>query len=171
MDTTYQFRNIRLVNERNDSKASELAELRHLSNLLDSKYRLPGGFRVGWDGLLGLIPGIGDIATSMISFYIIVRAAALGCPPVVLARMGLNVLIDNVFDAIPIVGQIFDFFWKANNKNMALLEAHLRTPAHARRSSMWALASVLVAVVAGLVILFAASIAAGVWMWNRLQGA
>ncbi|RYE92224.1 MAG: DUF4112 domain-containing protein [Oxalobacteraceae bacterium] len=64
--------------------------------MLDSKYRLPGGFRVGWDGILGFIPGLGDVATSGISLYILFQAAILGAPPAVLGRMLREVIVADV---------------------------------------------------------------------------
>ena len=103
-------------------------ELRSLSHLLDSKFRGPLGTRFGWDGLLGLIPGIGDIITSALSVYIIAQAAAAGVPPSTLARMAFNVILENIFDMIPVLGNLFDFYWKANNRNMQLIENHLINP-------------------------------------------
>lgn len=111
-------------------------DIKRLSEFLDSKFRAPGGFRFGWDALLGLVPGVGDFLTSTLSLYIIARAARLGCSVPVLMRMGLNVLIENIFDTIPLLGNIFDFLWKANNKNLKLLEAHLARPRATTRASM-----------------------------------
>ncbi len=105
-----------------------MQDLKRLAELMDSKYRGPFGFRFGWDGLIGLFPVVGNIVTTCVSLYIIIRAAFLGCPPVVIARMGLNLLIDNIFDWVPILGNIFDFMWRANNKNISLLEAYLANP-------------------------------------------
>ena len=96
-------------------------DLDYIANQLDNRFRGPFGFRFGWDGILGLIPGLGDLVTSSFSFYILLRAAAMGAPPVLIARMGLNILIDNIFDAIPLLGWVFDFVWKANLKNVKLL--------------------------------------------------
>ncbi len=108
-----------------------MQDLKRLAELMDSKYRGPFGFRFGWDGLIGLFPVVGNIVTTCVSLYIIIRAAFLGCPPVVIARMGLNLLIDNIFDWVPILGNIFDFMWRANNKNISLLEAYLANPREA----------------------------------------
>lgn len=120
-----------------------LRQLRWLADLLDTRYRLPGGFRIGWDGLLGLIPFLGDIITASMSLYILGQAASMGCPPSVLLRMGLNILVDNLFDSIPIVGHLFDFAWKSNRMNLVLLERHLADPKGARRSSRIVVAGVL----------------------------
>lgn len=122
-----------------------MQDLKRLAELMDSKYEGPFGFRFGLDGLIGLFPIVGNMITSCVSLYIIIRAAALGCPPIVLLRMGLNVLIDNIFDLVPILGNIFDFMWRANNKNILLLEGYLVNPGRTVGSSRWLiLATVLV---------------------------
>ncbi len=123
-------------------------EVRKISEYLDSKYTLPFGWKIGWDGILGLIPGVGDLLTNAFSFYIIYKAAMIGCPPAVILRMGINVLIDNVIDAIPLIGNIFDFMWKANTKNVALLERYLEQPRTVTRSSRMVVALTLLLVAA-----------------------
>lgn len=110
------------------------ADVQKLAEFLDSKYKV-GGMKIGWDAIIGLIPGVGDIVTSSMSFYILFRAALLGCPPFVLMKMGLNILIDNIVDFIPVIGAIFDFFWKSNNKNVRLLQNHLKDPVRTSRSA------------------------------------
>lgn len=99
-------------------------ELAALARLLDSSIRLPGGFRIGIDALIGLVPGIGDAAGVLISAYIVARAARLGVPRGVLLRMILNVLIDGLVGAIPVAGDVFDAVWKSNARNLRLLERH-----------------------------------------------
>src|SRR5678815_1063169 len=84
--------------------------------------RIPGTrYRVGLDGLLGLIPGVGDAAGALLSAYILYEAIRLGASSTVLLRMIANIGIDTVGGAIPIVGDIFDMAWKANKKNACLL--------------------------------------------------
>ena len=105
---------------------ARLKRVRLLSRLLDEQFRIPGTMqRVGLDGLLGLIPGIGDAAGALLSTYILYEAIRLGVPSMVLLRMIANIGIDTVGGAIPIVGDIFDMAWKANKKNAALLHAYL----------------------------------------------
>ena len=104
------------------------ADLKNLAQFLDAKFRLPGGLKIGWDGILGFVPGIGDLITNMLSMYIIARAAALGCSPAIIVRMGGNVLLDNLFDLFPVVGNFFDILWKSNLKNIALIENHQANP-------------------------------------------
>lgn len=113
------------MNRRDD----KLEHLKQLSTALDSKFHGPFGFTFGLDGLIGLIPIFGDFVTSAMSLYIIAQAASLGAGPSTLIRMAINVLIDNLFDMLPVIGNFFDFYWKANNKNIKLLESHLANPA------------------------------------------
>jgi hypothetical protein len=105
---------------------ARLKRIRLLSRLLDEQFRIPGTtYRVGLDGLLGLIPGIGDAAGALLSTYILYEAIRLGVPRTVLLRMIANIGIDTVGGAIPVVGDIFDMAWKTNKKNAALLHAYL----------------------------------------------
>ncbi|GHA30096.1 DUF4112 domain-containing protein [Oceanisphaera arctica] len=94
--------------------------------LLDSAIRLPGGFRIGLDGIIGLVPGLGDLAAAGLSSYIILEAARMKLPARVLARMGLNVLLELVIGIIPIFGDLFDFAFKANRRNVRLMTDYLR---------------------------------------------
>lgn len=150
------------------SREHQVADLRAISKAMDSQFSI-GGFRFGWDGILGFIPGIGDVATSMVSMYIIMRAAALGATPTVLLRMGLNVLIDNVFDAIPLLGQIFDFVWKSNNMNMKLLERHLENPRAVSRASAVVVGFVILGIILSLIALLAGSVMLAVWLIEQIQ--
>lgn len=103
-----------------------LAQLERLVRLLDSEFRLPGTrWRFGVDGLLGLIPGIGDAATATLGASVIAYAAACGVRRRVLARMAGNLAIDVVLGSVPLVGDVFDFFWKSNSRNLALLRREL----------------------------------------------
>lgn len=112
----------------------DIKHLRNLSTLMDSQFRL-GGFRFGLDGLLGLIPGVGDVVTTGISIYIIAEAARLGCSPSTLFRMALNLAFENLADMVPLFGNIFDFLWKANTRNITLLDKHLADPLHTTHQS------------------------------------
>jgi hypothetical protein len=104
-----------------------MKRLRSLSRLLDSAIPLPGGYRIGLDGLIGLIPGIGDIAGGVASSYIIIESARLGASTTTLLRMVCNVLLEMLVGLIPFLGDLFDFVWKANEKNMDLMEKQLKT--------------------------------------------
>lgn len=109
-----------------DEHRSTLARIRWLADLFDDRFRLPGtGRRFGLDGILGLIPGVGDAATGAISLYLATEAWRLGMPLTTILRMGVNVGIDTVLGAIPLLGDLFDFAWKANQKNVRLVLTHL----------------------------------------------
>lgn len=103
-----------------------LERLRRLSHALDNAFTLPlVNYRVGWDAIIGLIPGIGDAITLLPSGYLIYQAHRLGTPRPLLIRMILNVLLEALIGTIPLIGDIFDAVWKANERNLALLERHL----------------------------------------------
>jgi C4-dicarboxylate transporter len=103
-----------------------LERLRTIARLLDARFGIPGtGLRFGLDSLLGLVPGLGDAATALVSLYIVAEAHRLGVRPVTLARMGWNVALDLGLGAVPVLGDLFDFFWKSNLRNIALLERDL----------------------------------------------
>jgi hypothetical protein len=135
----------------------QLAVARSLAKWMDTAVTIPGtNIRVGLDALLGLLPGVGDLVGSAIGSYIIVLAGQLGAPRPVIWRMMLNQLIDLVIGAVPFAGDLLDIGWKANTKNVTLLEKALNDPAGARRSSAWmivGLVGLLVAVTAGTVAL------------------
>jgi len=106
---------------------------RRLSVLLDSAFRVPGTqLRFGLDPILGaLLPELGDALTALLSLSLLVVAYRQRVPKLVLARMLINVALDAVFGAIPLVGDAFDFAFKANEKNLALIERHHGDPSRA----------------------------------------
>ena len=113
----------------NDPKAITLKRLRSISNLLDNAIAIPGtNYRVGIDPILGLIPGGGDTISAFLSAYIVLEAAQLGVPREALVRMVYNIILDSVLGSVPVVGDLFDASWKANVKNISLLESHLASP-------------------------------------------
>ncbi|WP_282609088.1 DUF4112 domain-containing protein [Pelagibius sp. Alg239-R121] len=104
----------------------DLSDLERLAGLLDAQFGIPGTrFRIGLDGLFGLIPGIGDGAGALLSLYIVFKARSLGAPTGLLLRMLLNVAIDSLVGAIPVAGDLFDLVYKANKRNVRLLKKHL----------------------------------------------
>jgi hypothetical protein len=109
-------------------RKDELKKLEDLSILLDHKFSGPLGMKYGLDAVIGLIPGLGDLITTGFSLYILSIAVSLGAGPSIILRMGTNILIESVIDLIPIVGNIFDFYWKANLKNLELLKRHIESP-------------------------------------------
>lgn len=136
--------------------------LRALTRIMDEAVRIPGTrFRVGLDAIIGLIPWAGDMAGAAVTGFTILTAHRMGAPPVVLLNMVVNLGIDALVGAIPFLGDIFDFGFKANRRNVDLLERHLQRPAETRRSSRGVLLAVLgllVVMVIGMVWLAAAII-------------
>ncbi len=111
-----------------------LAQVRWLAGMMDDAFHVPGTrLRFGWDTILGLFPGLGDVLTSALSLLIVHHAWQTGASKLTLARMLGNVGVDFVVGAVPFIGDLFDFVWKANRKNARLLEQHLHMQA-AKRS-------------------------------------
>lgn len=109
-----------------------LRRLRGLSWLLDRSIPLGGNLRIGLDPLLGLLPGAGDWLGALASFYILYEGARLGLPVRVLARMAGNVLLETLVGAVPLLGDLFDFVWQANTRNLQLVERHYRAELEGR---------------------------------------
>ncbi|HEX2204041.1 MAG TPA: DUF4112 domain-containing protein, partial [Longimicrobium sp.] len=141
--------------------------IERLAYLLDDSIPIPGtGRRIGLDAVIGLVPGVGDLAGTALSGVIVVQAARRGAPLPVLLRMVLNVGIEALVGAIPFVGDLFDAGWKANRRNIRLLDAARLRPEDARRSSTAFVAGVVV-----LLLLLLGGIAALAWvvlraLWN-----
>lgn len=107
-------------------RRKKAAFLDRLAHWLDDRFAVPGtNIRFGIEGLLGLIPGIGDTATSLISLYLVAEARRLGAPRRMIALMLFHVLLDWLIGLIPLVGDIFDIAYKANRRNIELLKRHL----------------------------------------------
>ena len=153
------------------SDKESIQDIRELADFLDTKFELPFGWRFGWDGIIGLVPGIGDFVPTMLSFYIVYRAAILGCTLSVILRLGLNILIDNVIDALPILGIFLDFVWKSNDMKITLLDIFLYYP-HQTTSAC----RIVVFTVLALTFLMVISIAVltfyfARWIWGSFQSA
>jgi hypothetical protein len=115
--------------------AERMRRLHSLAWLLDNSILLPGGYRIGLDPIIGLVPGLGDAIGAALSAYIINEARILGAPRSVLLRMTGNVVVETVIGAIPFAGDLFDAGFKANSRNLALLMKYQLDPAGSRRSS------------------------------------
>lgn len=116
--------------------SKELKGMDYIARWMDAKFRLPGtNFRFGLDSLLGLIPGVGDLSTFLVSGYLVLLMARNGASGYVLARMILNIVVDGALGAIPIIGDAFDFVHKANMKNMRLMQQYYVEGRH--RGSAW----------------------------------
>jgi hypothetical protein len=106
--------------------SERLDRLRRVARLYDAGIRIPGTrLMLGLDPLIGLIPGLGDLIGAGVAMWVVLEAADLGASGFVLLRMILNVAIDTIGGTLPVAGDIFDALWKANIKNVQLLERHL----------------------------------------------
>lgn len=144
-----------------------LGRLRRVGYLLDSSIPIPGTrFRFGLDSLIGLVPGVGDLAGGALSLYIILESARMGVPRSVLARMGWNVAVDTLVGAVPVLGDLFDAGFKANMRNLALLEGMVREPVESRRSNR----RFVLVLSLGLLLLSAGAIALAVLLVRLASG-
>jgi hypothetical protein len=116
----------------------DLGSLRTLQRLLDEAFRVPGTrIRFGWDAIVGLIPWAGDVLTALLGVAILVSAHRMRVPGIVQVRMLLNLAIDLLIGLVPFAGDVVDVFWKANTKNMTLLERHAASPMPATAGDWW----------------------------------
>lgn len=149
----------------------DFAERSHaaiLARLLDSAIPLPGGFRIGLDGIIGLIPGVGDAITGLFSLLILQEAYKRRVPKMILVRMAINILIDTLVGAIPILGDIFDFFWKANTKNIQLLDDYTYSPQRTYRKATFASVVILMAAVIALCMIGWLAWTVGQLLWSAI---
>lgn len=108
-------------------RLATLNRIRKFSRLLDTAIRIPGtGFRIGLDPILGLVPGAGDLVSGGFSAYLIFLATRLGLPRKMLGQMVFNIALESTVGFVPVVGDLFDAAYKANIRNLALLEQHLQ---------------------------------------------
>jgi NAD/NADP transhydrogenase beta subunit len=136
-----------------------------LAHVLDDWFRIPGtSIRFGLDGIIGLVPGLGDILAGLASCIIVVAAWFRGVPYVTLLRMVVNLGLDVMIGAIPILGDAFDIAWKANRRNYALLARHLGQP----HKHTWKDYAFLAAVVLVLIAIFAFPALVILWILARL---
>jgi hypothetical protein len=135
-----------VVRRRSDTEVEH--SLEQLSRWMDGLFRVPGTqWRFGLDALIGLVPGVGDTLTTIVSFYILAAGVRYRVPKVTLLRMGTNLAIDYLVGSIPIVGDLFDAAWKANQMNVELLRKRATVPAaEARRGRLsdWLFLAVII---------------------------
>jgi len=127
--------------------------------IMDDVVRVPGTkFRFGLDPVIGLIPGIGDTSSALVSAFALIQAVRLGVPKILLTRMALNILVNEVVGVIPVIGDAFSFWFKSNARNYEIIKTHRLGPSVARRSDwlfvIGVLVIVFVVVVVGIAISF-----------------
>ena len=146
---------------------NKVNRLRRLSHLLDNAIPVPGtSYRIGLDPILGLLPGGGDTVAGAMGAYIIVEAARMGLPRKVIWEMVGNIIFDSVVGIVPVLGDLFDVTWKANVKNIQLLEKHLHFTPKNRKSDLLfiiGLTLLLIVIVLGFASLTVFLIG---WLWN-----
>lgn len=147
--------------------ADRAASVRTLARMLDSAVRIPGTqIRIGAESVFGIIPVVGDIAGAALSGYIVLASARLGAPAPTLVRMLVNIGIDTIVGAVPILGDMFDVGWRANMRNVELLDSHLGESPETRRTNRW----VVVAVVAALLLLAVGAVVLALAIFRFLAG-
>jgi hypothetical protein len=124
-----------LIPERRHSQVEIEQSLDQLSRLMDGLFRVPGtSWRFGLDAIVGLIPGVGDTASTLVGFYVLAAGVRYRVSKATLLRMGLNIGVDYIFGAIPVLGDLFDAAWKSNQKNVELLRRRATVSAEEARS-------------------------------------
>lgn len=142
-----------------------LERYRRLAHALDARWRVPGtGFRFGWDAVIGLVPGLGDALAGLIGGYGLFVGWRLGAPLVVLARMLLNLGVETVAGTVPLAGDLFDVAFRADLRNVALLDRWLEKPGQTRKRSRW----LFIAIAMGLLSVLVATILATLWLLSTL---
>lgn len=138
---------------------------RFLAHLLDDSIRIPGtSFRIGLDPLIGLIPGLGDAIAGLGGAIILLFAGQQQVPKIVLVRMGLNIVLNSVLGAMPVVGDVFSAWFKSNLRNVDLLERHNTHTARPSTASDWAF---VLGLTMGVLILIASALVAIIWLLHR----
>ena len=157
------------INQADVAKATD--KLSRLAWLMDSSFGIPGtNLRISWDGIIGFIPGIGDAIGALISSHILTQAAQMGAPKSVLLKMGFNIATDALLGIIPVVGDVSDFVWKANQRNVELLKDYLEQPERTVTHSRLFIGTLGVLIFG--VLLFFGMIAFLLmrWLWLSVQG-
>jgi Domain of unknown function (DUF4112) len=148
----------------NETDAVRLAKF--LAELLDQRFTIPGtSIRIGLDPIISLIPGIGDLIANLTGSVILVIAAQLGIPKVVLVRMGINIAMNTIIGAIPIFGDIISIWFRSNVRNVDLLERSLGR--HTKRTSAndWLF---VIALIVALLVLLVGIVFAAVWLFKQI---
>jgi hypothetical protein len=142
-----------------------------IARLMDSQFQLPGTrFRFGLDPLLGLVPIVGDLSTTVVSVALLLTMLRHGASGAVVVRMGLNILIDSIFGAVPIIGNLFDFAYKSNERNVALLRRHYAEGRHAGSGKgLVVLLLVAFVIVSGLIAWGGVTVLRGIWHYFEMH--
>ena len=156
----------RTANRERVIERDRLGLARFLADLLDQRFTIPGtSIRIGLDPIVTLIPGIGDLLANLTGSFIIVIAAQLGVPKIVLTRMGINVAINTLLGAVPIFGDVISIWYRSNVKNVELLERYAGRQSKRAESKDWLF---VIALVVGLLLLLGGIVVFGVWVIKQI---
>ena len=135
-----------------DQRTRSLAEVEGLAWLLDNSIPVPGtgGRRFGIDAIIGLVPGIGDLASGILGLLVVWRGSRMGLPRIVVGRMLLNTALDIAIGAVPILGDAFDLWFKASTRNLNLMRRHLERPDTSTRED-WTAVMLMIGVVVAVI--------------------
>ena len=144
-------------------------DVERLGWLMDDLFRVPVlGWRFGLDALIGLIPGLGDTGTALVSFYILAAAVRQGVPKITLLRMGMNIGFDYLLGSLPVVGDVADAWWKSNQKNVALLRKRATVSAEEARAGSLSDWIFVGGIIVGLIALGIASAVVSIYLLSKL---
>ena len=134
-------------------RARALAEVETLAWLLDNSIPVPGtgGRRLGIDALIGLVPVMGDVVSAGMGLFVVWRGSRMGLPRIVVARMLTNSAVDFLIGSIPVIGDAFDLWFKANTRNLGIIRRHLEQPDRSTRNE-WLVLGTLVAILLAIVV-------------------
>jgi len=139
---------------------------RFLADLLDQRFTIPGtSIRIGLDPIISLIPGIGDLLANLTGSLILIIAAQLGVPKIVLLRMGINVAANALIGVIPIFGDLISIWFRSNVKNVQLLERYLGGQSRRAVAGDWL---VVILLLVGLIVLLGGVVVAALWLFKQV---
>lgn len=149
---------------------TSVRQLRQLSRLLDNLIRVPGtSYGIGLDPVLGLIPGGGDLLGGLLSAYIVFKAFQFGVPRETLIRMASNIALETIVGVVPVLGDVFDVAWKANVKNVEILETYIDAPPVGQQADQWFVWLLIAGLLLLVVVISLVSVAIIALLWNGLQ--
>jgi hypothetical protein len=152
-----------------DRSAQRLRIARFLADLLDRRFTIPGtSIRIGLDPILGLVPAVGDLLANLTGSTILLIAAQLHVPKIILLRMGLNIAVNALIGALPVFGDVFSIWFRSNVKNVQLLERYAGAP---QRKSTATDKLLVVAVIAGVLAVILGILFGFIWLLGRLSDA
>ena len=156
----------RRIDPRASHETDRLRFARILADLLDQRFTIPGtSIRIGLDPIISLIPGVGDLLANLTGSLILLIAAQLGVPKVVLARMGINIAVNTIIGAVPIFGDIASIWYRSNVRNVELLQRYLGRPSKRAEPRDWLF---VIALIVGLLLLMGGFVVLAIWLFKQI---